>query len=205
MWKYIKGTEKDFEQAPRECSAIVKPYFEDLMFYTNRFSDGLYLLTGLSWSKSVHENYDSVAEKEGVIVAQREWIEDPVVETKEEQKPLQDMNHFKDLPKIKLDVKKPIFDKDNDTEVKFIHSNDKYFVFESSDGNIFTADYFKVDTYFYNKPEVKTTVELIADAWRHAQNDGSLWASPTQLFYMAIEQLVKDGIVDMNKVYEVKQ
>ena len=62
-----------------------------------------------------------------------------------------------------------------------------------------------LDSNYYNKPDVKTTEQLISDAWTHACNEGSLWASPTQLFYMAIEQLVKDGVVDMNKVYEVKQ
>ena len=211
MWKYIKGTEKDFEGLPEETQYILRGNFwRSLLYYM--VTDGNLFVANkddLTWIPSIHPNIAVAETKEdGTIIAQREWIEDPVVETKEEQKPFpynEDINPSKDLPKIKLDVKKPIFDKGNDTEVKFIHSNDKYFVFESSDGNIFTADYFKVDTYFYNKPEVKTTVELIADAWRHAQNDGSLWASPTQLFYMAIEQLVKDGVVDMNKVYEVKQ
>ena len=170
MWKYIKGTEKDFESVPPTVMIIF---------------DGIDL------------------------VAQRRWVEEPHIETKqEEQQTLptkEQMNPAKDLPKIKLDVKKPIFDKGDDKEVKFIYSNNIYSVFELTDGDIFCIESSKVDTYFYNKPDVKTTEQLISDAWTYARGDGSLWASPTQLFYMAIEQLVKDGVVDMNKVYEVKQ
>lgn len=188
MWEYFKRTEKDFEG----------------------FSPTIRLIL------------------EGIeVVSQREWVEEPVVETKpEEQQTLPTkedinvadameqsstprigsmMNPAKDLPKIKLDVKKPIFDRCDDKEVKFIYSNNIYSVFELTDGDIFCIEISKVDTYFYNKPDVKTTEQLISDAWTYARGDGSLWASPTQLFYMAIEQLVKDGVVDMNKVYEVKQ
>ena len=171
MWKYIKGTEKDFEG----------------------------LAQNITWIYN-----------EGSVVASRYWIEEPLVEPKQEaqQQPLpsvEDMNPAKDLPKIKLDVKKPIFDKGDDKEVKFIYSNNIYSVFELTDGDIFCIESSKVDTYFYNKPDVKTTEQLISDAWTYARGDGSLWSSPTQLFYMAIEQLVKDGVIDMNKVYEVKQ
>ena len=171
MWKYIKGSEKDFEGLAQNTTWIYN---------------------------------------EGSFVASRYWIEEPVVETtkQEEQQTSptkEQMNPAKDLPKIKLDVKKPIFDKGDDKEVKFIYSNNKYSVFELVNGNIFTAKPLEVDNYFYNKPEVKTTEQLISDAWAYARGDGSLWASPTQLFYMAIEQLVKDGVVDMDKVYEVKQ
>lgn len=167
MWKYLKGTEKDFEG----------------------FSPTITLIL------------------EGIeVVSQREWVEEPIVETKpEEQQTLPDMNPAKDLPKIKLDVKKPIFDKATDLEAKFIYSNNKYLVFELSNGGISYIASSRADDHFYNKPDVKTTKQLISDALTYACNNGSLCASPTQLFYMAIEQLVKDGVVDMNKVYEVKQ
>ena len=186
MWKYIKGTEKDFESVPPTVMIIF---------------DGIDL------------------------VAQRRWVEEPVVETKpEEQQTLPTkedinvadameqsstpsigsmMNPAKDLPKIKLDVKKPIFDKGDDKEVKFIYSNNIYSVFELTDGDIFCIESSKVDTYFYNKPDVKTTEQLISDAWTYACNDGSLWASPTQLYNMAIEQLIKNKVIDVNKTYEV--
>ena len=188
MWKYIKGTEKDFESVPPTVMIIF---------------DGIDL------------------------VAQRRWVEEPVVEIKQEEQqtlPTKEdinvadameqsstphigsmMNPAKDLPKIKLDVKKPVFDKATDLEVKFIYSNRFKHVFELSNGEIATVNFQQLDDYFYNKPETKTTVEVLDSAWKRAWNDGSLWASPTQLFYMAIEQLVKDGVVDMNKVYEVKQ
>jgi hypothetical protein len=147
--------------------------------------------------------------KDDRCIARREWIEEPVVETtKQEEQPLpieKVMNPAKDLLKIKLDVKKPVFYKETDEEVRFIHSNSLYHLFEKEDCTILNVTTDNLDKYFCNKPEVKTTAELIADAWRHAQNDSSLWASPTQLFYVAVEQLVKDGVVDMNKVYEVKQ
>ena len=186
MWKYIKGTEKDFESVPPTVMIIF---------------DGIDL------------------------VAQRRWVEDPVVETKpEEQQPLPStedinvadameqsstphigsmMNPSAGLPKIKLDVKKPIFDKGDDKEVKFIYSNNNYSVFELVNGNIFTAKPLKVDNYFYNKPEVKTTEQLISDAWTCACNDGSLWASPTQLYYIAIKELIKHGVIDVSKTHEV--
>ena len=113
------------------------------------------------------------------------------------------MNPAKDLPKIKLDVKKPIFDKGDDKEVKFIYSNNKYSVFELVNGNIFTAKPLEVDNYFYNKPEVKTTEQLISDAWTYACNDGLLRASPTQLYYIAIKELIKHGVIDVSKTHEV--
>ena len=171
MWKYIKGTEKDFEG----------------------------LAQNITWIYN-----------EGSVVASRYWIEDPLVEPKQEaqQQPLptvSEMHPAKDLPKIKLDVKKPIFDKGDDKEVKFIYSNNNYSVFELANGNIFTVKPLKVDTYFYNKPDVKTAEQLISDAWTYACNDGSLWASPTQLFYMAIEQLVKSKVIDMDKTYEIEE
>ena len=170
MWKYLKGTEKDFESVPPTVMIIF---------------DGIDL------------------------VAQRRWVEEPHIETKpEEQQTLptkEQMNPAKDLPKIKLDVKKPIFDKGDDKEVKFIYSNNNYSVFELANGNIFTTKPLKVDNYFYNKPKVKTTEQLISDAWTYACNGGSLWASPTQLFYMAIEQLVKNKVIDMDKTYEIEE
>ena len=188
MWKYIKGTEKDFESVPPTVMIIF---------------DGIDL------------------------VAQRRWVEEPVVETKpEEQQTLptkEDINvadameqsstprigsmmhPAKDLPKIKLDVKKPVFNINDDKEVKFIYSNKREYVFEDHQGLILVTMNEYLDSNYYNKPDVKTTEQLISDAWTHACNDGSLWASPTQLYYMAIEQLVKDGVVDMNKVYEIKQ
>ena len=170
MWKYTKGTEKDFEGLARNTTWIYN---------------------------------------EGSFVASRYWIEEPVIETtKQEEQPLptgEDMNPSKDLPKIKLDVKKPVFYKETDEEVRFIHSNSLCHLFEKEDCTILNVTTDNLDSCFYNKPETKTTVEVLDSAWKRACNAGSLWASPTQLFYMAIEQLVKDGVVDMNKVYEVKQ
>ena len=186
MWKYLKGTEKDFEGFMPSSIMIIK---------------------------------------NGCTIARRVWIEEPHIETKpEEQQTLPTkedinvagameqsstpsigsmMNPAKDLPKIKLDVKKPIFDKGDDKEVKFIYSNNNYYVFELANGNIFTAKPLKVDTYFYNKPDVKTTEQLISDAWTYARNDGSLWASPTQLYYIAIKELIKHGVIDVSKTHEV--
>ena len=185
MWKYIKGTEKDFEG----------------------------LAQNITWIYN-----------EGGGISSRYWIEEPLVETKQEQQTLpakEDinvadameqsstprigsmMNPAKDLPKIKLDVKKPIFDKGDDKEVKFIYSNNIYSVFELTDGDIFCIESSKVDTYFYNKPDVKTTEQLISDAWTYACNDGSLWASPTQLYYIAIKELIKHGVIDVSKTHEV--
>ena len=185
MWKYIKGTEKDFEG----------------------------LAQNITWIYN-----------EGSVVASRYWIEEPLVETKpEEQQTLPTkedinvadamgqsstprigsmMNPAKDLPKIKLDVKKPIFDKGDDKEVKFIYSNNIYSVFELTDGDIFCIESSKVDTYFYNKPDVKTTEQLISDAWTYACNDGSLWVSP-QLYYIAIKELIKHNVIDVSKTHEV--
>ena len=224
MWKYIKGTEKDFEKAPQECDVIVKPLIGEKLFYTSLFGETLNVYTGLVWLTSVHKNYDIVAEKEGTIVAQRTWLREPPVETKQEQQPLPStedinvadameqsstpsigsmMNPSAGLPKIKLDVKKPIFDKGDDKEVKFIYSNNIYSVFELTDGDIFCIESSKVDTYFYNKPDVKTTEQLISDAWTYARNDGSLWASPTQLYYIAIKELIKHNVIDVSKTHEV--
>ncbi len=168
MWKYIKGTEKDFESVPPTVMIIF---------------DGIDL------------------------VAQRRWVEEPHIETKqEEQQTLptkEQMNPAKDLPKIKLDVKKPIFDKGDDKEVKFIYSNNIYSVFELTDGDIFCIERSKVDTYFYNKPDVKTTEQLISEAWTSACNEGSLCSSPTQLYYIAIKELIKHGVIDVSKTHEV--
>ena len=167
MWKYIKGTEKDFESVPPTVMIIF---------------DGIDL------------------------VAQRRWVEDPVVEIKQEEQPLltkEQMNPAKDLPKIKLDVKKPIFDKGDDKEVKFIYSNNIYSVFELTDGDIFWIDSSNVDIYFYNKPDVKTTEQVISDSWTYARSDGSLWASPTQLYYIAIKELIKHNVIDVSKTHEV--
>ena len=168
MWKYIKGSEKDFKGTPVDCILV--------------------------WSRS------------NEVVARREGIEEPVIETKSEKQPLpsvEDMNPAKDLPKIKLDVKKPVFNINDDKEVKFIYSNNIYSVFELTDGDIFCIESSKVDTYFYNKPDVKTTEQLISDAWTYARNDGSLWASPTQLYYIAIKELIKHGVIDVRKTHEV--
>ena len=187
MWKYLKGTEKDFEGFMPSSIMIIK---------------------------------------NGCTIARRVWIEEPHIETNQEQQSLPTkeqinvadameqsstprigsmMHPAKDLPKIKLDVKKPVFNINNDKEVKFIYSNKREYVFEDHQGLILVTMNEYLDSNYYNKPDVKTTEQLISDAWTYACNDGSLWASPTQLFYMAIEQLVKDGVVDMNKVYEVKQ
>jgi hypothetical protein len=169
MWKYLKGTEKDFEGFSPTITLVL---------------DGI------------------------EVVASRYWIEEPLVEPKQEaqQQPLpsvEDMNPAKDLPKIKLDIKKPIFDKVTDSEVKFIYSNRFKHVFELSDGEIATVNFQQVDDHFYNKPDVKTTEQLISDAWTYACNDGSLWASPTQLYYIAIKELIKHGVIDVSKIHEV--
>ena len=167
MWKYIKGTEKDFEGFSPTITLVL---------------DGI------------------------EVVAQRKWVEEPVIETKPEQQPLltkEQMNPSKDLPKIKLDVKKPIFDKGDDKEVKFIYSNNIYSVFELTDGDIFCIESSKVDTYFYNKLNVKTTEQVISDAWIYARNDASLWASPIQLYYVAIKELIKHNVIDVSKTHEV--
>ena len=230
MWKYIKGTEKDFEGLPEETQYILKDKYWGVTLSYKILDSVLYVHSEAdrSWDNSVHKNITKALEGEdAIIIAQREWIEEPHIETKpEEQQTLPTkedinvagameqsstphigsmMNPAKDLPKIKLDVKKPVFDKATDLEVKFIYSNRFKHVFELSNGEIATVNFQQLDDYFYNKPETKTTVEVLDSAWKRACNAGFLWASPTQLFYMAIEQLVKDGVVDMNKVYEVKQ
>ena len=211
MWKYIKGTEKDFEGLPEETQYILKGKYWGVTLSYKILDGVLYVHSEAdrSWDNSVHNDIETAVDKEeAVVIAHRTQIEESLVETKSEQQPLptvSEMHPAKDLPKIKLDVKKPIFDKGDDKEVKFIYSNNIYSVFELTDGDIFCIESSKVDTYFYNKPDVKTTEQLISDAWTYARGDGSLWSSPTQLFYMAIEQLVKDGVIDMNKVYEVKQ
>ena len=188
MWKYIKGTEKDFEGLAQNITWI---YNEDSVAASRYWNEELLFETK-------PEEQQTLPTKEDINVADAmEQSSTPRIGSM--------MNPSAGLPKIKLDVKKTIFDKGDDKEVKFIYSNNIYSVFELTDGDIFWIDSSNVDIYFYNKPDVKTTEQLISDAWTHACNDGSLWASPTQLFYMAIEQLVKDGVVDMNKVYEVKQ
>ena len=212
MWKYLKGTEEAFEQTLPETQCVLQSKFSGYPLYYTVINNVLFYSepNSMFWCNSVHKNITKALEGEdAIIIAQREWIEEPHIETKpEEQQTLpstEDMNPSAGLPKIKLDVKKTIFDKATDLEAKFIYSNNKYLVFELSNGGISYIASSRADDHFYNKPDVKTTEQLISDAWTYACNDGSLWASPTQLFYMAIEQLVKDGVVDMNKVYEVKQ
>ena len=198
MWKYIKGTEKDFENYPEDSEMVVRIQGMDLSVKnTNR---GVFncLDTKQGWCKSGLQDMDFLC-----IIAQREWVKESVGETPLPTK--EQMNPSKDLPKIKLDVKKPTFILGDGTEVKFIYAGNKEHVFEMPDGTILTTPNEWLDENYYNKPEVKTTVELIADAWRYAQNEGSLWASPTQLFYIAIEQLVKNKVIDMDKTYEVEE
>ena len=228
MWKYLKGTEEDFEQTLPETQCVLQPKFSGYPFYYTVISNVLFYSepNSMFWCNSVHKNITKALEGEdAIIIAQREWIEEPHIETKpEEQQTLPTkedinvtdameqsstpsigsmMNPAKDLPKIKLDVKKPIFDKGDDKEVKFIYSNNIYSVFELTDGDIFCIEISKVDTYFYNKPDVKTTEQLISDAWTCACNDGSLWASPTQLYYIAIKELIKHNVIDVSKTHEV--
>ena len=212
MWKYLKGTEEDFEQTLPETQCVLQPKYSGYPFYYTVISNVLFYSdpNSMFWCNSVHKNITKALEGEdAIIIAQREWIEEPLVEPKQEaQQPLpsvEDMHPAKDLPKIKLDVKKPVFNINDDKEVKFIYSNKREYVFEDHQGLILVTMNEYLDSNYYNKPDVKTTEQLISDAWTHACNDGFLWASPTQLYYMAIEQLVKDGVVDMNKVYEVKQ
>ena len=185
MWKYIKGTEKDFEGFMPSSVVIIK---------------------------------------NGCTIARREWIEEATVETKPEQQPLPTkeqinvadameqsstprigsmMNPSAGLPKIKLDVKKPIFNIYDNKEVKFIYSNKREYVFEDHQGLILVTMNEYLDSNYYNKPDVKTTEQLISDAWTHACNDGSLWASPTQLYYIAIKELIKHGVIDVSKIHEV--
>ena len=228
MWKYIKGTEKDFEGLPEETQYILKgKYWGVTLSY--KILDGVLYVhneADRSWDNSVHNDIETAVDKEeAVVIAHRTQIEESLVETKQEEQqtlPTKEdinvadameqsstpsigsmMNPAKDLPKIKLDVKKPIFDKGDDKEVKFIYSNNIYSVFELTDGDIFCIESSKVDTYFYNKPDVKTTEQLISDAWTYACNDGSLWASPTQLYYIAIKELIKHGVIDVSKTHEV--
>ncbi len=211
MWKYIKGTEKDFDGLDVMCNIIVETEDEQRLLYAelakNGKYDGLYVYVGNIWVKSSHTGLMSIEVTEGDIIAYREWIEESYVETKpEEHQPLptkDQMNPAKDLPKIKLDVKKPIFDKATDLEAKFIYSNKFYHVFENENGSICTVYNEYVDDYYYNKPDVKTTEQLISDAWTYACNDGSLWASPTQLYYIAIKELIKHGVIDVSKTHEV--
>ena len=209
MWKYIKGTEKDFEGLPEETQYILKGKYWGVTLSYKILDGVLYVHSEAdrSWDNSVHNDIETAIDKEeAVVIAHRTQIEESLVETKSEQQPLptvSEMHPAKDLPKIKLDVKKPIFDKGDDKEVKFIYSNNIYSVFELTDGDIFCIESSKVDTYFYNKPDVKTTEQLISDAWTYARNDGSLWASPTQLYYIAIKELIKHGVIDVSKTHEV--
>ena len=158
------------------------------------------------YTKGTNKDFEGLAQNitwiynEGSVVASRYWIEEPVIETKsEEQQTLPD----KDLPKIKLDVKKPVFNINNDKEVKFIYSNKREYVFEDHQGLILVTMNEYLDSNYYNKPDVKTTEQLISDAWTHACNYGSLWASPTQLYYIAIKELIKHNVIDVSKTHEV--
>ena len=186
MWKYLKGTEKDFEGFMPSSIMIIK---------------------------------------NGCTIAYREWIEESYVETKpEEHQPLPTsedinvagameqsstphigsmMNPSTGLPKIKLDVKKPVFLLGDGMELKFIYAGNKEHVFEMPDGTILTTPNEWLDENYYNKPDIKTTEQLISDAWTYACNDGSLWASPTQLYYIAIKELIKHGVIDVSKTHEV--
>ena len=198
MWKYIKGTEKDFENYPEDSEMVVRIQGMDLSVKnTNR---GVFncLDTKQGWCKSGIQDMDFLC-----IIAQREWVKEFVGETPLPTK--EQMNPSKDLPKIKLDVKKPVFYKETDEEVRFIHSNNLYHLFEKEDCTILNVTTDNLDNCFYNKPETKTTVEVLDSAWKRACNAGVLWASPTQLFYMAIEQLVKSKVIDMDKTYEVEE
>lgn len=209
MWKYLKGTEEDFEQTLPETQCVLQPKFSGYPLYYTVINNVLFYSEPniMFWCNSVHENITKALEcEDAIIIAHRTQIEESLVETKSEQQPLptvSEMHPAKDLPKIKLDVKKPIFDKGDDKEVKFIYSNNIYSVFELTDGDIFCIESSKVDTYFYNKPDVKTTEQLISDAWTYACNDGSLWASSTQLYHIAIKELIKHGVIDVSKTHEV--
>ena len=186
MWKYIKGTEKDFEGLAQNITWI---YNEDSVVASRYWNEELLFETK-------PEEQQTLPTKEDINVAgAMEQSSTPRIGSM--------MNPAKDLPKIKLDVKKPVFDKATDLEVKFIYSNRFKHVFELSNGEIATVNFQQLDDYFYNKPDVKTTEQLISDAWTHACNDGSLWASPTQLYYIAIKELIKHGVIDVSKIHEV--
>ena len=147
MWKYIKGTEKDFEGLPEETQYILKGKYWGVTLSYKILDGVLYVHSEAdrSWDNSVHNDIETAVDKEeAVVIAHRTQIEESLVETKqEEQQTLptkEQMNPAKDLPKIKLDVKKPIFDKGDDKEVKFIYSNNIYSVFELTDGDIFCIE-----------------------------------------------------------------
>jgi len=178
-----------------------------------------YINNTKGWQLTTSQNTDNLN-----IMAQREWIEESPVSTKQQQQPLptgedinvagameqsstlhigSTMNPAKDLPKIKLDVKKPVFYTETNTELKFIYSNNRYYIFEGDNGSIQKLRVEEVDLFTYNKPDIKTTEQLISDAWTYACNDGSLWASPTQLYYIAIKELIKHSVIDVSKTHEV--
>ena len=209
MWKYIKGTEKDFEGLPEETQYILKDKYLCITLPYKILDGVLYVHSAAdrSWYNSVHNDIETTVDKEeAVVIAHRTQIEESLVETKSEQQPLptvSEMHPAKDLPKIKLDVKKPVFNINNDKEVKFIYSNKREYVFEDHQGLILVTMNEYLDSNYYNKPDVKTTEQLISDAWTHACNDGSLWASPTQLYYIAIKELIKHNVIDVSKTHEV--
>ena len=214
MWKYIKGTEKDFENYPEDSEMVVR--IQNINLSVKTTNRGVFNCLDIKqgWCKSGIQDMDFLH-----IIAQREWVKESGGETPlptKDQINVADameqsstprigsmMNPAKDLPKIKLDVKKPVFNINDDKEVKFIYSNKREYVFEDHQGLILVTMNEYLDSNYYNKPDVKTTEQLISDAWTHACNDGSLWASPTQLYYIAIKELIKHGVIDVSKTHEV--
>ena len=196
-YNYLKGSDVDFANMDDNCLLLWVPYISPLVHAFYKDNDGKFKCKDAHGGKVIKATFDCIEDARNF--ATRNGV------NKSYRKPMiEDAGSSGELPKIKLDVKKPVFYKEDDKEVKFIYSNDNSYVFDVA-GIIKIATIEDVDDTFYNKPETKTAIEMIDSAWRRACSDGSLWASPTQLYYMAIEQLVKDGVVDMNKVYEIKQ
>lgn len=206
-YSYLKGSDVDFANMDDNCLLLWIPYASPLLHVFYKDKDGQFRCKDEHGWKVIKATFDCIedarnfATLNGVIKSYRK----PIIEYGEDDVPKGQLNPSENITKIKLDVKKPVFYKETDEEVRFIHSNNLYHLFEKEDCTILNVTTDNLDSCFYNKPETKTTVEVLDSAWKRACNAGSLWASPTQLFYMAIEQLVKDGVVDMNKVYEVKQ
>ena len=206
-YNYLTGSDVDFANMDDNCLLLWIPYVSPLLQVFYKDKDGKFKCKDAHGGQVIKATFDCIEDARnfatfnGVIKSYRK----PIIEYGEDDAPKGQLNPSKNITKIKLDVKKPVFYKETDEEVRFIHSNNLYHLFEKEDCTILNVTTDNLDNCFYNKPETKTTVEVLDSAWKRACNAGSLWASPTQLFYMAIEQLVKDGVVDMNKVYEVKQ
>ena len=85
MWKYIKGTEKDFENYPEDSEMVVR--IQNINLSVKNTNRGVFNCLDIKqgWCKSGIQDMDFLH-----IIARREWIEEPVAETtkQEEQQPL---------------------------------------------------------------------------------------------------------------------